>query len=163
MRLNARKSLPVWSGLIKEQYEALARQWLVFEAEVAALLSGHAARIRHSPEISARPERPGCSSWEGLATEARRGIFGCQGAGRAVSDQRQRAFVVEYTRKVTAVDPPAAGGRAALPRPATTHGLPLATSLGEQHCRFVQQLPCILSHYAHKRRLTSSETLPSKG
>jgi hypothetical protein len=100
---------------------------------------------------------------EGLATEARRGIFGCQGARRAVSDQRQRAFVVEYTRKVTAVDPPAAGGRAALPRPATTHGLPLATSLGEQHCRFVQQLPCILSHYAHKRRLTSSETLPSKG
>ena len=72
---------------IKEQYEALARQWLVFEAEVAALLSGHAARIRQSLEISARPERPGCSSWEGLATEARRGIFGCQGARRPVSDQ----------------------------------------------------------------------------
>src|SRR4051812_3697670 len=74
----------------------------------------------------------------------------------------QRAFVVEYTSKVTAVDPPAAGGRAALPRPATTHGLPLATSLGEPHCRFVQQPPCIPSHCARKRRLTSSETLPSK-
>ena len=34
MRLNARKSLPVWSGLIKEQYEALARQWLVVAEHV---------------------------------------------------------------------------------------------------------------------------------
>jgi hypothetical protein len=46
----------------------------------------------------------------------------------------------------------------ALPRPATTHALSLATSLGESHCRFVQQPPGIPSHYAHTRLLTSSET-----
>ena len=34
MRLNARKWLPVWSGLIKEQYEAMAFQWLVVAKQV---------------------------------------------------------------------------------------------------------------------------------
>ena len=34
MRLNARKWLPAWSGLIKEQHEALARQWLVVAEQV---------------------------------------------------------------------------------------------------------------------------------
>jgi hypothetical protein len=34
MRLNAKKWLPVWSGLIKELYEAMAFQWLVVAKQV---------------------------------------------------------------------------------------------------------------------------------